>query len=42
MTARRKFDPWAPPLALMAVIFFLDAALAALVVFPSQQGRVAR
>ena len=25
MTALRKLDPWAPPLVLMAVIFFLSA-----------------
>ena len=25
MTALKKLDPWAPPLALMAVIFFLSA-----------------
>src|SRR3954468_6564963 len=25
MTALRKLDPWAPPLILMAVIFFLSA-----------------
>jgi VanZ family protein len=25
MTVLRKMDPWAPPLALMAVIFFLSA-----------------